>query len=98
MAPYTGFSKGRSISPEASQLLDALEAEALEQADPSVPIAPVQLPPAPLFSAVVGFDMAALLVLYKTLITTHHLLAKVLILALLFKFFFDFFPVLRPHT
>jgi len=63
MAPYTGFSKGRCISPEASQLLDALEAEALQEADPNVPIAPVQLPPPPPFSAVVGFDMAALLVL-----------------------------------
>jgi hypothetical protein len=62
MAPYTGFSKGRCISPEASQLLDALEAEALQEADPNVPIAPVQLPPPPPFSAVVGFDMAALLV------------------------------------
>lgn len=62
MAPYTGFSKGRCISPEASQLLDALEAEALQEADPNVPIAPVELPPPPPFSAVVGFDMAALLV------------------------------------
>jgi hypothetical protein len=62
MAPYTGFSKGRGISPEASQLMDALEAEALEQVDLNIPMAPVQLPPPPLFSAVVGFDMAALLV------------------------------------
>ncbi|CAB3368166.1 Hypothetical predicted protein [Cloeon dipterum] len=61
MAPYTGFSKGRCISPEGSQLLDALEAEALIQADPNVPIAPVELPPPPHFSAVVGFDMPALL-------------------------------------
>ncbi|XP_059487060.1 leucine-rich repeat-containing protein 56 isoform X2 [Neocloeon triangulifer] len=42
-------------------MFDALEAEALNQADPNVPIMPVEVPPPPQFSAVIGFDMDALM-------------------------------------